>query len=249
MFGYEREELIGHDIEFLSSGVYPYTQREAIGVLKKAATEGPQSFEWRGKTKDGVLFWIEISPRYAEFGKSPAVVAIVRDINAQKLLRTELAESAAALVEAQAVAHLGSWQVDLHGDSTTWSDEFCRILGVDPTNHTPSFDLFLTRIHPDDRADLIGAYQKTLADHTIGSLDQRIVLDDGTIRTVHQRWQNFYAADGTAQRTTGTVQDVTEARLSEAALKQERDFSAALIASLPGFFVLIDEHRSSPALE
>ncbi len=241
MFGYEREELIGRDIELLSSGVHPYTQREAIEGLKKAASEGPQSFEWRGKTKDGGLFWIDISLRHTEFDKSPAVVAIVRDINAQKLLRTELAESEAALVEAQAVAHLGSWQVDLHGNSATWSDEFCRILGVDPTNDTPSFDLFLTRIHPDDRADLIAAYQKTLADHTTGSLDQRIVLDDGTIRTVHQRWQNFYAADGTAQRTTGTVQDVSEARLSEATLKQERDFSATLIASLPGFFVLIDD--------
>ena len=215
--------------------------REAIALLKKDTAEDPQANEWLCKTKDGVLFWTAISSRLAEFGESPAVVAIVRDINAEKLLRTELAESAAALVEAQVVAHFGSFQVDLRDNSATWSDECYRILGVDPTNQTPSFDLFLTRIHPDDRANLKGAYQKTLADHTIGSVDQRVVLDDGTIRTVHQRWQNFYAADGTPLRTTGTVQDVSEARLSEAALKDEVDFSATLIASLPGFFVLIDE--------
>ena len=242
MFGYTKGELVDQDIGFLSSGVCPYTVGEAIKILRKDTTEDPQAIEWLCKARDGTLFWTEVSTRLAEFDNHPAVVAIVRNINTEKLLRTELADSAAALVEAQAVAHSGSWQVDLHDDSAAWSDECCRILGIDPTNQTPSFELFLSRIHPDDRADLIGAYQKSLADHTIGSLDQRIVLDDGTIRTVHQRWQNFYAADGTAQRTTGTVQDVTEARLSEAALKHERDFSAALVASLPGFFVSIDEN-------
>ena len=242
MFGYTKGELVDQDIGFLSSGVCPYTVGEAIKILRKDTTEDPQAIEWLCKAKDGTLFWTEVSTRLAEFDNHPAVVAIVRNINTEKLLRTELADSAAALVEAQAVAHSGSWQVDLHDDSAAWSDECCRILGIDPTNQTPSFELFLSRIHPDDRADLIGAYQKSLADHTIGSLDQRIVLDDGTIRTVHQRWQNFYAADGTAQRTTGTVQDVTEARLSEATLKHERDFSAALVASLPGFFVSIDEN-------
>ena len=104
MFGYKRAELIGSNIVLLSSGVHPYTQDGAIAKLQKASLEGPQTFEWHGKTKNGVLFWVEISLRYTEFGKIPAVVAIVRDVDARNRAANSLRETEAALANAQAVA-------------------------------------------------------------------------------------------------------------------------------------------------
>jgi len=84
MFGYIKAELIGRDIQTLSSGVHPYTQDVAIEKLQKAFSGEPQIFEWQCKTKDGALFWTEISIRCAEFGHTPAVVAIVRDIGERR---------------------------------------------------------------------------------------------------------------------------------------------------------------------
>jgi diguanylate cyclase (GGDEF)-like protein/PAS domain S-box-containing protein len=84
MFGYNKAELIGRDIELLSSGIHPYTQDMAIEQCGKASSGGPQTFEWQCKTKDGVLFWSEISIRFLELGHTPAVVAIVRDITERK---------------------------------------------------------------------------------------------------------------------------------------------------------------------
>ena len=60
MFGYNKTELIGCNIGMLSSGIHPYTLDIS---LEKGRSGEPQIFEWQGKTKDGVLFWIELSIR------------------------------------------------------------------------------------------------------------------------------------------------------------------------------------------
>ena len=67
MFGYDKSELIGRDIETLSSGVHPYTQDMATEWIGKTRLGEPQIFEWQCKTRDEVLFWAEISIRYTEF--------------------------------------------------------------------------------------------------------------------------------------------------------------------------------------
>ena len=215
MFGYERAELIGRDIVTLSSGVYPYTQERAIEQLQKAGLEGSQTFEWHCKTKNGVLFWVEISLRFAEFGKIPTVVAVARDIDERKRAADRIREAQSALVEAQAVAHVGSFSVDLLNNHTTWSDECFRILGFDPASFSPSFDAYLARIHPDDRAALTDAYKRSVEDRVPGVVEQRIIWSDGTVRFVQQRWQIYYGAAGKPLRTTGTVQDITERKNAE----------------------------------
>ena len=90
MFGFENHELIGLDIEALSSGVHPFTQQEAVKQLAGAASGEPQTLEWQCKTKDGRLFWSEISIRGGEFADGPVVVSIVRDISERKRLNEEM---------------------------------------------------------------------------------------------------------------------------------------------------------------
>jgi diguanylate cyclase (GGDEF)-like protein/PAS domain S-box-containing protein len=242
MFGYTRVELIDCDIAMLTRGVPPYTDDAAIEWLQKVTSEGPQTLEWHAKTKTGAPFWVEISLRYTEFGKIPAVVAIVRDISERKAADDTLREAHAAFVEAQALAHVGSFTVDLLNNRATWSDECYRILGLDPATDLPSFDAYLARIHPDDRAALTDAYKRSLEDRAPRTLDQRIIRGDGTVRVVQQRWQNYCGADGRPLRTTGTVQDITERKAAETQIRQESNFANALLDNAPGLVVLIDEN-------
>ena len=93
MFGYTKSELIGRDIEALSSGVFPYTQEMAIAWIEKARSGGSQMLEWHCKTKDDVLFWAEISIRYVELDHSTVVVAIVRDATARRQAEESLRAS------------------------------------------------------------------------------------------------------------------------------------------------------------
>jgi diguanylate cyclase (GGDEF)-like protein/PAS domain S-box-containing protein len=84
MFGYPRAELIGRDVNTLSSGVHPHTEAMAIALNERARLGRPQIFEWQCKRRDGSLFWTEMSLRYSEFGRTKAMVAIVRDIAERK---------------------------------------------------------------------------------------------------------------------------------------------------------------------
>jgi PAS domain S-box-containing protein len=95
IFGYSKSELIGLKIEALSSGVHPYTQDMAIERIETARLEGPQTFEWRCKTKDEVLFWAEISIHCTEIDHTLTTLAIVRYITKHK--REEQAQRNAAL--------------------------------------------------------------------------------------------------------------------------------------------------------
>ncbi|MFW6028382.1 MAG: diguanylate cyclase domain-containing protein [bacterium] len=90
LFGYDKEELIGQDIEMLSSGIHPYTQEEAIGKGTRAFSEDLQTFEWQCKTKAGDLFWAEVSVRITQFGSTAGLVANVRDITERKKLSAEV---------------------------------------------------------------------------------------------------------------------------------------------------------------
>ena len=106
IFGYEEAELIGATIGSLSSGVYPFTQREAIERNKKAQLEILPSFEWQCRTKSNVLFWTDISIRYAKIGHTKAITAVVRDISERKRREDELAlalETLSAASEAKSV--------------------------------------------------------------------------------------------------------------------------------------------------
>jgi PAS domain S-box-containing protein len=100
MFGFTKAELVCSDIATLSSGVPPYTLEVAIEKAKTAMLGTAQTFEWHCKTKDGVLFWTEISIRYTKIGPIPAIVAIVRDITDRKRMSEELRAAHHAASEA-----------------------------------------------------------------------------------------------------------------------------------------------------
>lgn len=84
MYGYSREEIFFLNVRDLSSGDVPYTLEDAIRWIRKASEEGPQSFEWRAKKKNGDLFWAEISLTPSHIGGEGRVLAVVRDISGRK---------------------------------------------------------------------------------------------------------------------------------------------------------------------
>lgn len=98
MAGYSIEEIVGSNIDLLSSGVPPYTQDAALEWTKKAQSDGPQMFEWHCKTKTGSLFWAEVSLRFASFGTGTGtgnvILAAVRDITERKSAQQQIADLA-----------------------------------------------------------------------------------------------------------------------------------------------------------
>jgi PAS domain S-box-containing protein len=93
MFGYAREQLIGLDIEALSSNEAPYTAERATEQVRRATIEGECVFEWHCRQSDGELFWAEIALRRFEIDARPHIMASIRDIESRKRMEAALQES------------------------------------------------------------------------------------------------------------------------------------------------------------
>ncbi|MHB8078304.1 MAG: PAS domain S-box protein [Candidatus Krumholzibacteriia bacterium] len=91
LFGFRGEELAGLSLDDVSLGASPYSQAEGRRLLVKAATEGPQRFEWLARKKSGELFWVEVALKSARIGGQPRLLALVRDISQRKQAEEALA--------------------------------------------------------------------------------------------------------------------------------------------------------------
>jgi PAS domain S-box-containing protein len=129
----------------------------------------------------------------------------------------ELRRTANDLNEAQRIAHLGSWELDLLTNQLSWSDEIYRIFEIDPKEFGASYEAFLQTIHPDDREAVNAAYTNAVVNRTPYAIDHRLLLSGARIKHVHEHCETFYENDK-AIRSVGTVQDITGRKRMEDAL-------------------------------
>jgi signal transduction histidine kinase len=122
----------------------------------------------------------------------------------------ELERAHATLAEAQEVARIGSWEWDVAADRVTWSDELYRLYGLAPGSLDVTFESFLERVHPNDRAALRQTVEDAHAARGPFAVDHRIVLPDGRVRWFHARGRVVADETGAPARMLGTSQDVTE---------------------------------------
>lgn len=135
-----------------------------------------------------------------------------------------LRRSESSLAEAQRIAHLGNWELDLVGNVLTWSPEIFRIFEIDPTQFGASYEAFLAAIHPDDRAMVDQAFTDSVANRQPYDIVHRLLMQDGRVKYVNEKCETHYATDGRPIRALGTVHDVTERQRAEEqvrALNQE----------------------------
>ncbi len=146
----------------------------------------------------------------------------------------ELRKSANRLDEAQHMAHLGNWDLDLTTNTDRWSDETFRLLGFEPQTVAPSYELFLARVHPDDRPRVSEAIKNVVDRGEPYRMHYRVLLPNGDIRHMAAQAERFLDDQGKLVRQAGTLMDVTEqvrAR-EEAELRQTQLVQADKMVSL-----------------
>jgi PAS domain S-box-containing protein len=138
------------------------------------------------------------------------------EIAERKNAEVALLSSEAQLKEAQAVAHLGSYEVDVRTGQTRWSDEVFRILGRDPAIGSLSRQDFIEHVvHPDDREYATQRYNEVVHDGKPYDLECRVVRPDGCLRFVQSLGEAIQGPDGTVVRLVGALLDITERKQSE----------------------------------
>ncbi len=149
-------------------------------------------------------------------------------------------EKEALLLEAQAIAHLGSWQYNLSQNSITWSEEMCNILGYGPQDLSAESDKLLQLVYPDDRPACIKAIREAVASKQSFTLEHRICKPDGSVRWVVTQGHGIYNSDQHLTKLRGTLLDITERKEAELVLAQERYFIQSIADTSPDVITVFD---------
>jgi PAS domain S-box-containing protein len=150
-----------------------------------------------------------------------------RTIQLEKAYKS-LKESEEGLAEAQKMAHIGSWTWNIATGELQWSDEVYRIFGCEPLDFGSTYDSFLKYVHPEDRNYVIDAIKKGLSEEP-QSIDYRIIRADGEERVVHTQAEVILDKNNIPVQAKGIVQDVTESRKAEEALRLSNIYNRSLI--------------------
>ncbi|BFM40333.1 PAS domain S-box protein [Synechocystis sp. LKSZ1] len=121
----------------------------------------------------------------------------------------DLQQNSQRFREAQRIAKVGSWELDLLSNRLYWSEEVFRIFEVDPSQFDASYETFLNLVHPDDCTMVDEAYRRHLQYHQPYSLVHRLLMADGRIKYLQEHCETHYAEDGSPRLSRGTVQDIT----------------------------------------
>ncbi len=152
------------------------------------------------------------------------IVAKRAEIEMERIKNEEtLKNKTNQLVEAQQLAHIGSWEWDVPTNKIEWSDELYRIYGLSPQKFEANYENYLKYIHPDDREYVNSIVQKAFKDHQPFNFFHKVVQPDGTVRILSSTGKVFTDDNGNTIRMSGTAQDVTVQKKYEEELKESEE--------------------------
>jgi len=227
----EPEEILGKtDFDFFTkeSAQTYFDEEQSIIRTGKVFIDQEEEEDWPDKPTT----WASTTklPLRDDDGQIVGTIGVTRDITQHKVAEAALRRSQGNLAAAQAIAHLGSWELDLsnlnnlNANALRWSDEVYRIFGYQPGEIEATNENFFNAVPPDERPAIQAAVQQAISEGRQYSMDHRIVLPDGTERIVHEQSDIVYDGQtGQPLMMAGIVQDITERRQVEAALAAKTD--------------------------
>ena len=211
LFGFLPEEVVGRNVNLLMPAPF---RDEHDGYLEQIVGIGREVV---GERKDGSTFPMELAVSETRLGERRLFTGIVNDITARRQAEDALKVIGARLEEAQRLAHVGSWELDLKTNQLVWSEELFHIFGFDPAGPTPTFAEYCDHIHPDDLPALRASMERATNGGQSYEYDHRVVGQE-TVRDVHVTGHPVLDAAGSVVKLFGTIMDITaRARAEEAA--------------------------------
>jgi PAS domain S-box-containing protein len=207
-----------------ASGVHPDDLDRCLATYS-SAFDARHNFqmEYRLRRADGEYRWVldNGTPHYRD-GEFAGFIGSCIDVTEQKLIADRLRGQTVQLKAAQRLAKLGSWERHLESDGIDWSDEAVRIFGVS-NSLAPTLPGFLNHVHPKDQERVLQAADEVHSSISPVELSYRIVRPDGEVRFVRAIVEAIRDNRGTAVRTVGSIQDITEQVKAEQLLQESEE--------------------------
>ena len=153
--------------------------------------------------------------------------------NRENIIERKLKHSEFRLKQAQAIAHIGSWEFDPGTGIGNWSEECCRIYGVSQEANLHTYATWLSFIHPDDLEFVEKISGEGIQQQRNTAFDHRIVRPNGEVRYIHTKTQVEVDSAGRPISIYGITHDVTETKLAELALVRSEANLKMIIDLMP----------------
>lgn len=206
--------------------IHPDDQQKMLENLEELLKNPGKVFQihYRLKHKAGHYLWLEGTMiNLLNDSSLKGIVSNFRDVTERKNAEEQLQQSRYLLSKATEVAHIGYFFVNAKTNLGYWSDEVCRIYGIEPGTFDGRTETFLNFIHEKDRESVYERIQQALRGEIPYKLDHRIVRKDGSIRWVHHTAEVSFTENGEPEDIIGITQEVTERKTMEEILREFND--------------------------
>lgn len=209
--------------EIRDAAAAPASRQRIEDVLAGASGGGPAEAELALQGADGQvrLLALTVMPVMGDDDDVIALLAEASDMTDRMAAEAALRHSEASLANAQRIAALGSWDLDLTNGQLHWSNETFRLFGLSPEHHEGP-PAFWEHVHPDDRLLVRREIAQVADSGENANFEHRILLPDGTVRFVQEHAELVCSDSGNALRLTGTIQDISERKAFEDSLRQAK---------------------------
>ncbi|MCX6178583.1 MAG: PAS domain-containing protein [Chlorobiales bacterium] len=218
--------------------ILPEDREKASWIIRNALSNGSAaSLEYRTCHPDGSVHWLTSRgmPVRDDNGQVTRYIGTIIDITERKQIETELIESRNMLTQALEATRAGIWEWDLKTGVNSWSDETWHLYGLDKSNEQPSFQLWASTIHPEDREMTIRTVENISHNEIALNLEYRIIHPDNSVHWLMSRGMPLYDEGGHAVRYIGTVINITTRKsLEEQLIESHARFSFMLEKSKLG---------------
>jgi PAS domain S-box-containing protein len=238
--GYEPANVIGKDFcDFLQ----PEYHAVARACLARVFDTGENtSYESVGAGPEGSLseYVTDVGPVIVD-GQIIAATLISRDITERKRADEALREREARLLEAQEVASLGFYVLDIPQGRWTSSEVLDRIFGI-PAEYVRTVNGWTDLLHPDERQWMLDyLLTEVVGNKRPFDREYRIVRHrDKQVRWVHGLGRLQLDEDGQPVFMLGTIQDITERKQAAEKLRNSERTLRTLVNASPESILLMD---------
>ena len=237
MFGYDNYEDIKNSMR---DDLLDATDERITHLRTERARIGKAKGQITGIRKNGERFpCVMFSTQSSDDDGAILSMNFFIDLSDIANAEEKLAKSQQLLSQAEAIAHIGSSEVDYKTGKFLWSDEFYRIHGLEPNCFEPTPEISEKFLHPDERYKIEIFNEAPLKKLDFLEFDSKIIRADGVVREISSSWKLLYDMEGNPSKMYGVVQDITEKKQLEVALKlSEEQFRGAFENSAIGLGIV-----------